>query len=136
MNEHDTQSMIRAELSHWGTFFRANVGEGWIGNQVVHISRPGMARVEPGDVVIRKARHFETGLPKGFSDLFGAVPVTITPAMIGQTVAIFSGIEVKTLTGRVKPEQQNFIDFMQSIGARAGVARSAEQAVNIARGTI
>ena len=72
----------------------------------------------------------------GFPDIFGAVPVTITPDMVGQTVAIFAGIEIKTPTGRIRPEQQNFIEFMAKQGCRVGVARSVEQAVNIARGTI
>ena len=72
----------------------------------------------------------------GFPDIFGAVPVTITPDMVGQTVAIFAGIEIKTPTGRVRPEQQNFIEFMAKQGCRVGVARSVEQAVNIARGIV
>ena len=128
MNEHDQQNQIRAELSHWGTFFRANIGNGWTGNII--------KKTTDGGVYIPDARPLNTGLPVGFPDIFGAVPVTITPDMVGQTVAIFAGIEIKTPTGRVRPEQQHFIEFMAKQGCRVGVARSAEQAVNIARGIV
>ena len=126
MNEHDLQSMIRAELSHWGTFFRANIGNGWTGNTV--------KKTTDGGIYIPDARPLSTGLPAGFPDIFGVVPVTITPDMVGQTIAVFAGIEIKTPAGRVRPEQQNFIEFMGRQGARVGVARSAEDAVKIARG--
>ena len=128
MNEHDTQSMIRAELSHWGTFFRSNVGTGWTGNEI--------KKTTDGGVYIPNARPMASGLPPGYSDLSGVVPVVITQDMVGQTIGVAAFIEVKTPTGRIRPEQQHFIDFMRSIGARAGIARSVEQAVNIARGTI
>ena len=126
MNEHDQQSMIRAELSHWGTFFRSQVGQAWTGNTV--------KKTTDGGVYIPNARPFNTGLPPGYSDISGVVPVVITPEMVGQKIGVAAFIEVKTLTGRIRPEQQHFIDFMRSIGARAGIARSVEQAVNIARG--
>ena len=128
MNEHDLQSIVRVALAHEGTFFRANVGAGWTGEKV--IKQPN------GDVLIRQARPFSSGMVVGFPDIFGAVPVTITPDMVGQTVAIFAGIEIKTPTGRVRPEQQNFIEFMAKQGCRVGVARSVEQAVNIAKGIV
>jgi hypothetical protein len=43
-------------------------------------------------------------------------------------------IEYKTPTGRVSPLQQRFLEAMRRLGARAGVARSADQAVAIALG--
>jgi hypothetical protein len=64
----------------------------------------------------------------GASDLIGFVPVTITPEMVGRTIAVFVAAEVKTLTGRASPEQLNFIDFVQKSGGIAGVCRSAEDA--------
>lgn len=128
MNEHDLQSVVRVALAHEGTFFRANVGSGWTGEKII--------KQLNGDVLIKQARPFSGGMVVGFPDIFGAVPVTITPDMVGQTVAIFAGIEIKTPTGRVRPEQQNFIEFMAKQGCRVGVARSVEQAVNIARGIV
>lgn len=43
-------------------------------------------------------------------------------------------VEVKTATGRVRPEQLQFIDMAKKAGARAGIARSVEDALKIARG--
>ena len=44
--------------------------------------------------------------------------------MVGQQVAVFTSIEVKTPTGRVKPEQQQWLDAVQAAGGIAAVARS------------
>lgn len=49
---------------------------------------------------------------------------------------IACGIEVKTKTGKVRPEQAAFIKWLRSRGGRAGIARSAEDAIKIARGDI
>jgi hypothetical protein len=68
------------------------------------------------------------GLQPGSSDLIGWRTVTITPDMVGQRIAVFTSIEVKTPTGRVKPEQQQWLDAVQAAGGIAGVARSVEDA--------
>ena len=68
------------------------------------------------------------GLQPGSSDLIGWRTVTITPEMVGQQVAVFTSIEVKAPTGRVKPEQQQWLDAVQAAGGIAGVARSVEDA--------
>jgi hypothetical protein len=71
------------------------------------------------------------GLQPGSSDLIGWRTVTITPDMVGKQVAVFTSIEVKTPTGRVKPEQQQWLDAVQAAGGIAGVARSVEDALRI-----
>jgi len=43
-------------------------------------------------------------------------------------VAVFTSIEVKTATGRIRPEQQQWLDAVQAAGGIAGVARSVEDA--------
>jgi len=132
--EHDIQNQIRIAISRHGKFFRVNIGQGWIGSDSVRILSGRMIEVGPGDVIVRNARRFSTGLPAGFSDLFGATPVIITVEMVGTMVAVFTTIEVKSDTGRVSPDQQNFIDVMGAAGCRVGVARSIEDAVAIING--
>lgn len=72
------------------------------------------------------------GLCPGSSDLIGLREVTITPDMVGQTVAIFTAIEVKD-RGRPTAEQQRFIDSITAAGGLAGVARSVDDARAILR---
>ena len=71
------------------------------------------------------------GLCKGSADLIGWKQVTVTPEMVGQQVAVFTSIEVKTPTGRIRPEQQQWLDTVQAAGGIAGVARSVEDALRI-----
>jgi hypothetical protein len=126
MSEHAIQNAGRNALAQPGVFnTRANVGKAWTGDA---------ARLPDGSVLIRNPRPFDTGLPPGFTDTFGVTAVTITPEMVGQVVGIAHFIEYKTPTGRVSPLQQRFIDAMRRLGARAGVARSSQEAMDIALG--
>ena len=68
---------------------------------------------------------------KGGSDLICITPVTITQEMVGQTVGVFTAIEVKTPNGRPSKEQLAFIEAVKRIGGKAGVARSPEDAIQI-----
>jgi len=68
------------------------------------------------------------GLCKGSADLIGWTTRTITPDMVGQQVAVFTSIEVKTATGRLRPEQRQWLESVQAAGGIAGVARSVEDA--------
>jgi hypothetical protein len=76
-------------------------------------------------------RPVQFGLCKGSADLIGWRTVTITPDMVGQQLAVFTSIEVKTPTGRLAPMQANWLDAVQNAGGIAGVARSVEDAVRI-----
>ncbi|WP_423804854.1 VRR-NUC domain-containing protein [Nereida ignava] len=73
---------------------------------------------------------FGVGSPGG-SDLIGYRKVTVTEEMVGQEIAQFAAVEVKTARGRVRPEQQRFIDHVLSAGGIAGIARSVDEARNI-----
>lgn len=133
--EHGTQNAIRNALVDDGLFFRANVGRGWQGvGRPITTARPITVPLMPGDVLLKRARPFDTGLPTGFADVFGVTPVTITPDMVGQTVGVFVGVEVKSENGRVRPEQKRFIDAVRGAGGRAGIARTPADALAIARG--
>ena len=100
--EHRIQNEIRLVLSDTCVIFRGNVGTG----------------------CTKDGRYFSTGLPKGFSDLFGFRK--------SDGKAVF--IEVKTPTGRPTKKQLNFLDTMNKNGAIAGICRSAEDALNLIKG--
>jgi formyltetrahydrofolate synthetase len=68
------------------------------------------------------------------ADLGGLTSVLITPDMVGQTLGVDIQLEIKTRIGRATPEQAAYIATMQSLGARAGIARSVEDAARIIRG--
>lgn len=81
----------------------------------------------------RTGRPVQFGLARGSADLIGWRSITITPDMVGTTVAIFASIEVKTPTGRVSPQQQAWMAVVQGAGGIAGVARSVSDANEILR---
>lgn len=77
----------------------------------------------------RTGRWVEFGVGgKGAGDLIGWRTITITPEMVGQQVAVFASIEVKSPTGRLRPEQRQWMEAVQAAGGIAGVARSVEDA--------
>jgi hypothetical protein len=68
----------------------------------------------------------------GGSDLIGYRTITITPDMVGQQVAVFTAIEIKTSAGRATPAQQHFIDHIRKAGGIAAIVRSTADALRIA----
>lgn len=96
MSEHALQNEIRIELSKRGfTVFRINVGK----------------------VRLSDGRYFDTGLPKGFTDLLA----------IKDGRAYF--LEVKYGKNKASPEQLNFIEQMRKKGCVAGVVYSIDDAL-------
>jgi len=85
-------------------------------------------RNNTGTLRDQHGRPVQFGLCKGSADLIGWRTVTVTPEMVGQRIAVFTSIEVKTPTGRLRPEQQQWLDAVQAAGGIAGVARSVEDA--------
>jgi hypothetical protein len=79
----------------------------------------------------RTGRLVTFGLARGSADLIGWRTVTITPEMIGQRLAVFTSIEVKTPTGRLRPEQQAWLGVVRSAGGVAGVVRSVSDAEDL-----
>lgn len=100
--EHRIQNEIRLALADICVMFRINVGKGYTPD----------------------GRYFDTGVPKGFSDLFGVRKAD------GRAVFI----EVKTPKGRPTNQQKSFLETMRKSGAIAGVCRSSEEAVQLVTG--
>ena len=84
-------------------------------------------RNNTGALKDQSGRLVRYGLCPGSSDLIGLRQVTITPDMVGQTVAVFAAIEVKD-RGRATADQERFIAAVSSLGGFAGVARSVADA--------
>lgn len=83
----------------------------------------------------RTGRPVQFGLARGSADLIGWRTVVVTPDMVGQRLAVFTSIEVKTPTGRLTPAQHNWQAAVRSAGGIAGVARSVKDACEIVTST-
>jgi hypothetical protein len=94
--------------------FRNQVGEGYVGK----------AHRDSTNVFITDARHVRMGLFPGSGDLIGWRTVTITADMVGKPIAQFLSIEVKTPTGRIRPDQTNWLEQVTLHGGHAIIARS------------
>lgn len=67
------------------------------------------------------------GLHPGSGDLIGWRAVTITPDMVGRTVAVFASVEVKD-RGKPTDEQRHWAEAVAAAGGLSGVATSPAQA--------
>ena len=101
--------------------FRNQVGEGYVGK----------ALRDPEGVFLMDARHVRMGLFPGSGDLIGWRTLTVTPDMVGKPIAQFLSIEVKTPTGRVRPDQINWLDQINAAGGLAIIARSITDTDNL-----
>lgn len=108
MKEQNTLHRIMLELgqSVFTKLFRNNTGMGWTGKH----RKTGTA------VTIYEARPLHAGLCTGSSDLIGWHSLTITPAMVGKQVAVFTAIEAKALKGKLTPEQEQFLHVLKQSG--------------------
>jgi hypothetical protein len=88
-------------------------------------------RNNTGTLRDQHGRPVSFGLAKGSADLIGWRTVTVTPEMVGSQVAVFTSIEVKAASGRLRPEQRQWLDAVQAAGGIGGVARSVADAVAI-----
>jgi hypothetical protein len=68
----------------------------------------------------------------GGSDLIGYRTIAITPDMVGQKIAVFTALEIKTATGRATPEQRRFIDHIRGAGGISAIVRTTADAQRIA----
>ncbi len=70
----------------------------------------------------KTGRPVKFGLCKGGSDIIGICPD-----------GKFLAVEVKRANGKPTEHQMRFIDMIRSMGGRAGIARSAQDAIDIMR---
>jgi len=81
----------------------------------------------------RTGRYVQFGLAKGSSDLVGFKTIKITPEMIGQEIAQFVSIEIKTERGKLTEVQENWLQKVHDSGGIVGVARSIQDALKIVK---
>lgn len=101
-------------------------------NQIrLAISKPNvkMFRNNVGSIEGKDGRRVTFGLCVGSSDLIGFTSKTITADMVGQQVAVFTALEVKTPTGKVSPKQRKFIEMINKHGGIGAIVRSVDDAV-------
>ena len=119
--EHEIQKQIQVALSkHSCTVQRINVGKGFMirYGQIVK-------QLPNGNYEIRgPLNYFDAGASKGHPDLYGFRWVD------GK---IFY-IEVKSKTGKPRPDQIRFHEFLQSHNVIHGIARSVKDALMIVDG--
>lgn len=82
----------------------------------------------------RTGRPVQFGLARGSADLIGWRTITVTPDMVGQQLAVFTSIEIKTPNGSVRPEQHAWQRTVSAAGGIAGIARSVRDANEIIKG--
>jgi hypothetical protein len=114
MKETDVQKLVQLQATKLGAVtFRNNVGMGWVGKAI-----------KKGDLtIIKNARPLHAGLCEGSSDLIGWTSIEVTPEMVGEKLAVFTAIELKSGRRSSTTEQTNFITNVKKAGGFAGVAR-------------
>jgi VRR-NUC domain len=85
-------------------------------------------RNNTGALVDQQGRFVRFGLCKGSSDLIGLRSIEIRPELVGQRLAQFVALEVKTAQGVLRPEQWAFLRLVQQLGGVAAPCRSVEEA--------
>ncbi len=142
MLERQIQEDIRSALSRGKIrLHRNNVGTGWAGGggkrRATRVTPDNIhrlrAELRPGDVVVPSARPLHAGLEEGSGDLIGWESRLITPAMVGQRLAVFASVEVKSATGRARAAQLNWAKQVRAAGGIAGFARSEAEARQLFR---
>lgn len=149
-SENEVLRRIWLKLGVVCRLFRVNTGQAYVtgggkpitlrGGDSGVISVGGKtARLSPGTVIIPNGRPISMGFTKpdgrtvvGTLDLNGFTSIIITPEMVGQKVAVFTCVDAKrSKGGRVSPEQQKMIDFVELFGGIGGIAASEDEALQI-----
>jgi hypothetical protein len=106
--------------------FRLNSGKAWAGKG---------ERLPDGAVLIRQPQFILAGLGgpeneaiEGPPDLFGWTSIVVTPEMVGMTLAVTTGFEIKREDGKgtTSKGQKTFHAALARDGGIVGVVRTAE----------
>jgi len=116
------QNKIRLAVAKYATTFRNSVGQGWTGKTVDQ---------GQGYITLASPRPLIAGLCVGSADVIGWRPTVITPDMVGQTIAVFVALEIKTPIGKASDEQIRFVRAVQHAGGIAGFPTSADEALEL-----
>jgi hypothetical protein len=123
MPERDIQYSVRRALSAFNRvrMFRFQSGRFWQGEEI-----------ERGInyVVLRHPRRVNVGF-EGLADLDGWITRTVSADMVGQSIAQFAAIEVKTMGQKPTAVQAAFLSTVRNMGGLAGVATSVDDAKRI-----
>ena len=97
MTHQDLQKTIQIEASksRKATLFPNRVAKAWVGQLRSYIN---------GRLELLNARPLEAGMGVGSSDLIGVTRITVTPEMVGKTVAVFTAVEVKVGKDKLSKE--------------------------------
>ena len=79
----------------------------------------------------RTGRYVQFGLAQGSSDLIGFKTIKVTPDMVGQEIAQFVSLEIKTESGKLTEMQHNWLQKVKTSGGIVGVARTVKDALKI-----
>lgn len=85
-----------------------------------------LLRNNVGQTVTKDGRVIRYGLAVGSSDLIGWTPVRIGPEHVGQTLAVFTAVEVKVPGSYPTKQQRDFLAAVQAAGGIGLVARNED----------
>jgi hypothetical protein len=131
MDETSVLRRVWLRMQGVSTLFRVQTGKAWV-------SGAGkVRRLTNGDVLVPQGRPIALGFGlvngdpvDGTCDLVGLTKVKITPEMVGHTLPVLTGLEIKRTTGgRTSDAQGRFVGFIQDAGGLAAVVNSPEAAM-------
>ena len=94
--------------------FRIVSARAWVGKA---------RRLPNGDVILRHAVPVQTAC-RGMFDFIGWDEVTVTPDMVGQTLAVFAGDEVKSEHDRLSKFQRMLGECLARMGGHWNVVKA------------
>lgn len=122
------KQIIDLVLAQHPMMFRNAVGWG------IATSPKAMRRTRDGKILLDHGSPIRYGLFPGSGDMIGYKTVTITPDMVGQKIAVFQSIEIKTKGDRLRGDQRNWNRALLRDGAIAEVWRDTGKTIEVVTG--